>query len=774
MKNKTWVFFAISLLCVAYFLLGAHSWLGWLLAIFWTVRVLCLRDYKMIFQIFFFCCGAFFFIKSHEVGNQTQLTGEEATFVLSIDRCSLKIDGDYLSCVGQLESAGTNKINEKLALQYYIPTQEEQDQRRTEMPPTKLWVQGELIKPAPQTNFNQFNYRDYLRRQKIHWQLRAEQVKTTQQKPTFLQKIDGYRFRILQDIDKHFQKEVASYLKILFMGEGTALAHPVKESYRALGIIHLFSISGFHISYLAKVIQQFLLRLGVTHERTNLLLMIILPFYGLLAGQSISVFRAVTQKMIQIGGVVLDKEINSIDAWSLTIIFAVVLNPYIIFELAFQLSYSLSALFILMSQQQWVSELNLIKQSFLFSLLAMLISLPILSYHFYEISWFTLCSNLLFVPLFMYLLFPVLAFLVLLRVLIPQTRLFAGLNQLVGMFLLKFEGMILEITKRFNFSFIIGRLPYFVLFVLLGLILSVLIKVEQKRRISIYTQLTLCLCILWHRLSPVGYVVLLDVGQGDSILIKEPLTRKITLIDTGGRVEWQEKEEWQKRAKEFSIGKNIVVPAIKSLGVSQIDRLYISHAHADHMGEIGNIGAELPIKELAGSRQTLLDPALQEQVQAIKPPKLLNVQLQTKLDYPTSDTWGVHPLVDYPDKNNQSLVLYVKIGADKWLFTGDLEAEGEQALIQSFPALKIDCLKVGHHGSLTSSTAELLTSIEPQAAFISVGAKNTYGHPSPEVLQRLQEQQIPFLTTAEQGAIKINYFKVPFINKWFKKIETVK
>lgn len=774
MKNKNWIFFSISFLCIVYFFLGSHKWLSWFFMVLWTVRVLRLRDKKMIFQILLFCCVAFSVIKYHELKNNTQLTGKEETFVLAIDRRSLKVDGDYLSCVGQIENTGTNKTNEKLAIQYYIPTKEEHHQWRMDMPPSKIWVQGELIEPAQQTNFNQFSYRDYLKRQKIHWQLRAEEIKITQENPCFFQKIDGLRFRILQDIDRHFQEKVASYVKILFMGEGTALAHPVKESYRALGIIHLFSISGFHISYLAKVIQRFFLRLGVTHERTNLLLMLILPFYGLLAGQSISIFRAVTQKMIHICGVILNKEINSLDVWSLTLIIALALNPYIMFEVAFQLSYSLSLIFILMGQQQWVSDLTLIKQSLLFSALAMLISLPILSYHFYEISWFTLFSNLLFIPIFMYLLFPVLAVLVFLRVLIPQTLLFISLNHFVGMTLSKLEGIVLKITQRINFSFIIGRLPYFILVILIGLILSILIKVEQRRRISIYIQLAVCFCVLWNRLSPVGYVLMLDVGQGDSILIKEPRTRKISLIDTGGRVEWQEKEDWQKRAKEFSIGKNIVVPSMKSLGISHIDRLYISHAHADHMGEIQNINEELLIKEIAGASQTLLDPALQKQIQSSKQTKIYDVQMLTKINYPTDNTWALHPLIDYPDKNNQSLVLYVKIGEDKWLFTGDLEAEGEKDIIQTFPSLKIDYLKIGHHGSLTSSTEELLMNVRPRAAFISVGAKNTYGHPSPEVLQRLQEQQIPFFTTAEQGAIKINYFKVPFVNKWFKKIETVK
>lgn len=775
MKNKPWIFFAISFLCITYLMLGVRSWLGWFLLLLWTSRVMCFKDGKIIMQIMCFCCCAFFIVQWHQLQHTTHLNGDEETFILSLERNSLKIDGDYLSCIGKLEAAGTMQSREKLAVQYYIPTQKEQSQWLTSVPPTKIWVQGELIQPGQPTNFNQFNYRDYLKRQNIHWQLRAEKIKTTHTSASFYQKIDGLRFRILRDIDAQFHQKIASYLKILFFGEGTALAQPIKESYRALGIIHLFSISGFHISYLTRVIRQFFLRLGMTHERTNLLLVIILPFYGLLAGLSISIFRAVIQKVVQISGIILDKEISSLDAWALTLVLALVMNPYAIFELSFQLSYSLSALFIMMGQQQWIRRLSGFQHNLLLSALAMVISVPILGYHFYEVSWLTLFSNVLFIPLFTKALIPILVILLFIRILVPHTFIFAGLNHIVGMVFSKFEWTLLKITKQYNFSFVLGRLPYFVLFILIGIILFNLKKIEQKQRLSLPLQLAICTCLFWNRLSPLGYVVMLDVGQGDAILIKEPMTRKITLIDTGGQVQWQEKEDWQQRDREFTIGKNVVVPSIKSLGITQIDRLYITHPHADHMGEIKNIARELSIKEIAGTRHTLIDPAFQKQIQELNQTKLLEIHNETILNYPTNNTFVVHPKLNYSDKNNQSLVLYVKIEGDTWLFTGDLEAEGEKDFIQSFPSLTVDYLKVGHHGSATSSTEEFMDSVQPQIALISVGAKNSFGHPSPEIIQRFTEQQIELYTTADNGAIKVNYYPaLPIkINKWSKKIQTV-
>jgi competence protein ComEC len=105
------------------------------------------------------------------------------------------------------------------------------------------------------------------------------------------------------------------------------------------------------------------------------------------------------------------------------------------------------------------------------------------------------------------------------------------------------------------------------------------------------------------------------------------------------------------------------------------------------------------------------------------------------------------------DKNNGSVVIYVKLGGLSWLFTGDMEAEMEKKLIKKYPSLQIDILKVGHHGSQSSTSEELLTIYQPKMAVISVGEKNRYGHPKPEVISRLQEHSVQILRTDQHGAI---------------------
>lgn len=772
MKRCPWIFPAITLLLITNLLVGNQIVIGGILLIFWMLRIILLKEKCIFWQTTVISLLFVMILCFHQQRNKTILTGEEETFLLSPELSSIKVDGDQLLFNGKIE-----QTKEKVVVRYYFQTEQEKEKWMTSEIPSHLLITGELIEPERNSNFNQFNYQDYLQRNKIYWRLHAEEIRFVngvKLKKSFLYRIDRIRYRIIFFMDQTFHEKVSSYLKILFIADRSALTEQTKESYRALGLIHLFSISGFHITYLTEFLRKIFLRIGITHERTNLLLVIILPFYGLVAGLSISVFRAVCQRTILLWSTILEKELDSLDAWSLAMIASLIINPYHLFELSFQLSYSLSGLFILMGQQDWIKELNDLKQTILFFILSFFISLPLLSHHFYEIPWITVITNLLFIPFFTWFLFPSLLLLFLMGLFLSNTHSFIFLNETLAYILIKVESLLSYLTDHFDFTFVIGRLPQILLVVLFICTIHLLKRIEQRKMPSVLIVLCTILTIRWHQISPVGYVLMLDVGQGDSILIKEPLTRKITMIDTGGEIQWLEKEKWQEREKTFTIGRNVVVPSLKSLGISSIDRLYITHAHQDHMGEIENIYKELEIKEIATTSCTFQEEELIKQLTHLKETRMLKVRPSMKLDYPTLNTLALHPIKEYQSKNDQSLVLYVKIGEDTWLFTGDMEEEAERDLIQEYSRLPVDYLKVGHHGSNTSSTEEFIDHINPETAMISVGQKNKYGHPNTEVLELLEKRTINTYSTAENGAIRVNYFKVPLLNKWFVKQETVK
>ena len=110
------------------------------------------------------------------------------------------------------------------------------------------------------------------------------------------------------------------------------------------------------------------------------------------------------------------------------------------------------------------------------------------------------------------------------------------------------------------------------------------------------------------------------------------------------------------------------------------------------------------------------------------------------------------------DANNTSLVIYGKVGTEWWIFTGDIEEEIEEKLIENYPRLPVDNLKVSHHGSQTSTSIEFIDHLEPSRALISAGEKNRYNHPHPEIIDRLNSAGIEVFRTDQEGAVAFTYF----------------
>lgn len=267
---------------------------------------------------------------------------------------------------------------------------------------------------------------------------------------------------------------------------------------------------------------------------------------------------------------------------------------------------------------------------------------------------------------------------------------------------------------------------------------------------------------------------MLDVGQGDSIVIKQPFNNKVTMIDTGGSVKWGKEEAWQQQEIEFTIGKNITTPSLNALGISTIDRLYVTHADTDHSGEIKTIGENMQINEIMATKATLLEQNVREQLIGLENTEISEVKPPVVSNLPVKDSIILHPKNHHITNNDHSLVIYAKIGDDYWLFTGDLEVDGERKLLQTYPALRADYLKIGHHGSQTSTSQEFLNQLQASYALISVGENNSFGHPNKEVIERLERMDMHILSTGESGAVLVKYIKYPFIDQWWTKIYKVK
>jgi len=773
MIKALWIFPAIFCLLLSLTFSEGLFMLGAILSIIWLIRIACLKQPKVLLLslgLGVLFVGVIFYQRQSHV---SAFTGEESPVVVYPKMTTLQVDGNSIRFDGELQTENTA---EPVVVSYYAESEAEKEEWLHNPPTSHLLIEGELAEPAANTNFYQFNYQNYLKRRNIHWQVEAESVEIIQSdalKKTRFYWLEDIRQAIFQYIDQTFASKIGSYLKILFFADDRDFSEDTLDDFRSLGVIHLFSISGFHITYLVALLRQVLLRLGITHETTNIFLILILPLYGLLAGFGVSIFRAVFQNIIMLAGNFFDDPIDRLDAWSLTMMLALFINPYQVYNISFQLSYTLSAMFILLGKQKWLQTLHPLKSSVLFSLMSSLASVPIITYHFFEIPWVTVITNLLFIPLFTYGLFPLLLILLLVSFILAQTQLFTFLNEGIVLIINMVEQFLNLLTSTFNFSLVTGRLPGIILCVLVISVFIVLKKIEEQKYPSMLATLCIILSLFYHQLSPVGYVTMLDVGQGESLLIKEPYTQKVTLIDTGGRVEWGEQEPWKKRTSPFSIGTDVVVPAVKAFGISEIDRLYLTHAHADHVGEIEAIGQELKIKEVAATSIALTDPAVMKQIATLNETDIVMMDPLEETTYPAANTLVLHPTTENNSKNNHSLVMYVKMGEDTWLFTGDIETEAEAQILSQYPNLTSDYLKVAHHGSQTSSTQSFIEQIKPKVALISAGTNNQFGHPNQEVLDRFDNENIEVYTTSEQGAIQYRYLKIPLIDYWLTDEQTV-
>lgn len=259
----------------------------------------------------------------------------------------------------------------------------------------------------------------------------------------------------------------------------------------------------------------------------------------------------------------------------------------------------------------------------------------------------------------------------------------------------------------------------------------------------------------------------LDVGQGDSALIRFP-NGETMLIDGGGGFVFDEnfveKEYGQKERFEadmHGVGETVVSEFLWEKGYSEIDYLLATHADADHIQGLINTAKNFKIKAAFIGREAFEDADFVEFKETLETKYIQIVQLSRGNSFEIS---GVKIEVLNPfskeitnnSANNDSLVLRMIFGSREFLFTGDIEKETEKKLIENPAFLKSDIVKVAHHGSRTSSTKEFIEAAKAEYAVISVGRKSRFGHPHKEVVERWKNSGAKVLTTGERGTITIS------------------
>ena len=629
------------------------------------------------------------------------------------------------------------KTKEKVKVNYYAKTKQELEAIiKNYQIGDWIKVSGTLTKPKDNSLFNLFNYRHYLLSQKVYWLFKGQEITKLDYQPNPLYLIKRKIVNRVNSINKS-----SPYLKTYLFSETNDINNDVLTSYQANGLSHLLSLSGTHISFFVAIILFLLNKIKKKSNLNFLLVTIILLFYLFLTNYPPSLLRAVFMFILLKINKIFDLKIKTINLMIIVCSTLLLYNPYYIFHLGFKFSFIIS--FYLIIFKELFQSKNYFINTCLISLIAFIVSIPILSNNFFEINLLIPITNLLFIFIFIFLIFP----LSIIVLFIPI------LDQLLYSIILITENLSLFINKISFFKITLPYIPIILIFGYYFIITFVLISFKNNKYLNF---IYIILVLIIHYYSPYFYkypvITFIDVGQGDSTLIELPKNKGNILIDTGGIVTY-DNSEWMKKKKDYSIVLSQTIPYLKSRGIRKIDYLILTHGDYDHLGEALTLINNYKINKVifnSGNNNDLEQKIINEL-------KTKNISYyffnQTKININGSSFYFLNKK-DEKDENEDSLIIYTRLNQVNILLTGDAGTISEKYLIDTYNLPKMDILKVGHHGSKNSSSKEFIKWINPSHAVISAGINNRYNHPHQEVIDILNENQVSYYLTSLHGSIK--------------------
>ena len=562
----------------------------------------------------------------------------------------------------------------------------------------KIYIEGEISVPNNNTIPNNFNYKDYLYHKYIYYIIKIDKIK-------IISKNDNIFLNIKNSIYKRIDKiKYNNYLYAFILGKSYYIDSEVLNNYKINGITHLFALSGLHVSMFSSIILFILKKIKLNEKLSYFIASLFLIFFAFIASFTPSIVRSVLFFILS--------SINNVyylyikPKYLLYIVFSILIfiNPFYIYDTGFILSFCIIFLILLFNEKNKIN--NNLLSILVISILSTISSLPIIINMSYEINILGFINNLFFIPYVTYIVFP----LSIIVVFISKLS-----------FILNFLIIIMEYISKvssniFNIKLIFPKMSLFLIIIYYVLLILIVKKINLKKIFIIY------LSFLYFRcdFDKNNYVYFIDVGQGDSALIVTKNNKSI-LIDTGGKV-----------GSNYSLMKSNVIPFFKSIGIRKLDYLFITHGDYDHAGYGIDLVNNFNVKNRFTNKgkYNLLE-------------KKLNIKSFNN-SYIKIDNVEIYSLNSkhYNNENSDSLVLLVIIDNYKLLFMGDASINTEKDIMNNYDIGDVFILKVGHHGSKTSSSEEFINSVNPKYSIISVGKNNKFGHPNKEVLDNLSNSKI--------------------------------
>jgi competence protein ComEC len=654
----------------------------------------------------------------------------------------------------------------------YKGTNIDAEQQLEFAPGDVLLLQGKLSQPAGKRNPGGFDYGLYLKSQSIDGLLTVEpeNLERIGQETTLYYQILGIKRALENQSDARFSADVSDLLKGVVFGEKN-INEDLAKRFQDAGVTHVLSVSGLHVGYVFLALSFVLMAVKINKRYWMLFLAPALFFYVAITGFATPVIRASIMLLCLTWGQSLHRERDALNQLCLAGLVILGIWPAQLFQAGFQLSMgAVLGIILFYGPLLYAYEKhrnkkrvhNRIKpgpvvQGLVLTFCATVGTLPILLYHFNSFTLMSFFSNLLVVPLIGVFLLAGMGFLVVVSIapfLAPALSLpvtFLGESIIVVL-----DG-INDLGAVANFLWINRgglSLAETGLLLLLVLLISGYFYLRQPyvRNTVMSMALVLLLIVLATPLFPRNLVVtVLDVGQGDSILIETPGGLNY-LVDGGGYL----------FERSNRVSDQVLYPALYSKNIRELDAIFLTHNHVDHSQGVEELIFDgYPVKNLFMSAQTNNDQLLNQQ---LVPVSLLKkgsvIEGSDGVTITVYNPEGRIIAKEDDEQNNASLVMTISYHNINLLLCGDIEAEVESQLVEELQAFSSEkdfqIIKIPHHGSKTSSTREFIQAIDPETAVISVGANNSFNHPSDEVMERLDEEAITALRTDQKGAVEIS------------------